>query len=107
MIVFAHNDLGCEEDGNCPFGVHATYDYAFETPFAQRGASQLMDVDETCSVSRGWSNADFVISNHFAANDQGKEGLHGRLVGYSFLLLTTVGYFAPIFKDCPTSTWPL
>ena len=72
LIVFAHNDIGCEEEGKCPLGVHSTFDFAFETPFNQRGATQLMNVDESCSVSRGWSNSDWVISNHFATNDQGK-----------------------------------
>ena len=70
LIVLAHDDLACEE-GLCPAGVHYTYDFSFETPFAQKGLDELMRVDLTCSVSRGWSNSDFIFSNHFAADERG------------------------------------
>lgn len=70
LIIFAHDDTACEQ-GECPAGVHPTYDFAFATPFSQKSATGLMAVDETCSVNRGWSDSDFVISNHFATNDQG------------------------------------
>jgi hypothetical protein len=69
--VFAHNDRGCETDEQCPMGVKATFKYAFETPFLQKGLAELMNLNRTCAVSRGKSDADFIISNHFAANDQG------------------------------------
>lgn len=70
LIILAHDDSMCEE-GSCPAGVHATYDYSFETPFEQKGIEELMRIELTCSVSRGWSNSDFVISNHFATDDRG------------------------------------
>lgn len=69
--MFAHNDVGCEKEEQCPVGVKATFKYAFETPFAQKGVAELMDLNRTCLVSRGKSNANFIISNHFAANKQG------------------------------------
>jgi hypothetical protein len=43
----------------------------FETPFGQKGADELMNTNNTCVVNRGWSNADFVISNHFANDKAG------------------------------------
>ena len=70
LILFAHDDIACEE-GSCPAGVHNTYDFSFETPFEQKGLEELMRVDLTCSVSRGWSNSDFVVSNHFATDARG------------------------------------
>ena len=70
LIIFAHDDITCEE-GSCPAGVHNTYDFSFETPFEQKGLEELMRVDLTCSVSRGWSNSDFIVSNHFATDARG------------------------------------
>jgi len=69
LIVFAHDDAACEADaGQCPLGVHNTFTYAFETPFSSKGVDELMNVTFTCDVNRGWSNSDFVISNHFAVD---------------------------------------
>jgi hypothetical protein len=69
--VFAHDDVGCDKEEQCPAGVKATFKYAFETPFSQKGEAELMHLNRTCAVSRGKSNANFIISNHFAANKQG------------------------------------
>lgn len=71
LIVFQHDGPNCDEDGVCPPGVHNTYTYMFETPFGQKGPDELMNTNNTCVVSRGWSNADFVISNHFANDNAG------------------------------------
>jgi hypothetical protein len=70
LLIFQHDDANCEA-GSCPFGVHNTYSYMFETPFQQKGAVELLDFKATCVVNRGWSNADFVVSNHFATDAQG------------------------------------
>jgi len=70
LIILAHDDIACEE-GSCPAGVHSTYEFAFETPFEQKGLEDLMRVELSCSVSRGWSNSEFIISNHFATDERG------------------------------------
>jgi hypothetical protein len=51
-------------------GVHDTYDHAFETPYDSIGADGLLNVTNTCKITRGDYRNAFFISNHFAGDEQ-------------------------------------
>jgi len=68
LIIFQHDGGNCQEPGICPKGVHDTYTYAFETTYKAVGAAALLNVTDTCLITRGDHSYAFFISNHFAGN---------------------------------------
>ena len=68
MIIFQHDGGNCDIEGLCPRGVLSTYTYAFETTYKSRGVDALLNVTNTCLITRGDHRNAFFISNHFAVN---------------------------------------
>lgn len=68
LIIFQHDGGNCDIEGLCPRGVLSTYTYAFETTYRSRGVDALLNVTNTCLITRGDHRNAFFISNHFAVN---------------------------------------
>eukprot|EP00978_Attheya_sp_CCMP212_P047267 scaffold421287_cov61-Attheya_sp.AAC.3 len=69
-LVTSDKDNGpdCNVEGNCPSGFHNTFSYVFETSRELRGIEQVLDYEESCSITSGYTNmtGSFFIMNHFA-----------------------------------------
>lgn len=66
LIVFHHNGPSCQQQGQCPNGMHNLYRYASSTPFGLTGIRDVLDFKRSCSIMMGAPWAPFLISNHFA-----------------------------------------
>ena len=70
MVILQHDGGSCQK-GQCPEGVLDTYVYAGETPFDAKLIGGLMNLTDTCRVSRGDHRNSFFISNHFGNDEYG------------------------------------
>jgi hypothetical protein len=66
IMLFHYNGPNDCSNGQCPPGLHFWWDYAAETPFSFDSIDDLLDIDKSCSITRGaGSTMDFFGVNAF------------------------------------------